>query len=231
VRELNESGEYTALYRIHASSRKEIITGGSCFNIKAKSLRLDDFSRAEMCELYARHTAEREQLFTEHALAAGHCGGDRSGQGAAGGEPRQSHLDQLADKLKEDRVQRVVAPIIQGVDRTLDGSDQDVSYVVDLGLIKRSRQGARIANAIYREVIPRELTLHGAVQPAGELPPILVHHERSPPRYGEADRRLPGVFRENSVSWSDPVLYREWEQKIFRREEQHEGLAITVWGM
>jgi hypothetical protein len=22
-----------------------------------------------------------------------------------------------------------------------------------------------------------------------------------------------------------------WEQKIFRREEQHEGLAITVWGM
>ena len=27
-------------YRIHASSEKEVITGGSAFNIKARSLRL-----------------------------------------------------------------------------------------------------------------------------------------------------------------------------------------------
>ncbi len=43
-------------YRIHASSEKEVITGGSCFNIKAESLRLGDFSVAEMRELYVQRT-------------------------------------------------------------------------------------------------------------------------------------------------------------------------------
>ena len=33
-------------YRIHASAEKEPITGGSCFNVKAESLRLGNFSGA-----------------------------------------------------------------------------------------------------------------------------------------------------------------------------------------
>lgn len=45
-------------YRIHSSRDKEIITGGSAFNIKAKSLRLGDFSKEETASLYRRHTEE-----------------------------------------------------------------------------------------------------------------------------------------------------------------------------
>lgn len=42
-------------YRIH-SSGKEIVTGGSAFNIKAESLRLGNFSQEEIFQLYNQHT-------------------------------------------------------------------------------------------------------------------------------------------------------------------------------
>ncbi len=56
-------------YRIQASSEKGVITGGSAFNIKAKSLRLGDFIRPEVEALLLEHTAETEQRFTPEALA------------------------------------------------------------------------------------------------------------------------------------------------------------------
>ena len=71
---------------------------------------------------------------------------------------RVTHLDQLADKLKEKRVLSVVQPILAGSERTTGSeSSDDTQYVIDLGLIRRTRDGLEIANAIYREVIPREL--------------------------------------------------------------------------
>ena len=51
-------------YRIHASSEKDIITGGSAFNIKAKSLRLGDFDEAETRALLGQHTDETGQVFS-----------------------------------------------------------------------------------------------------------------------------------------------------------------------
>ncbi|MBF0390822.1 MAG: ATP-binding protein, partial [Desulfamplus sp.] len=42
-------------YRIHSSKDKEIITGGSAFNIKAKSLRLGDFIKPEVYNLLENH--------------------------------------------------------------------------------------------------------------------------------------------------------------------------------
>ncbi len=42
---------------------QDIITGGSAFNIKAKSLRLGNFSPDEVNALYAQHTHETGQTF------------------------------------------------------------------------------------------------------------------------------------------------------------------------
>jgi AAA-like domain len=56
-------------YRIHSSKTKEIITGGSAFNIKAESIRLGNFSEAEVNELYDQHTAESGQVFELEARA------------------------------------------------------------------------------------------------------------------------------------------------------------------
>ena len=49
---------------------------------------------------------------------------------------RETHLDQLADKLQEDRVRRVVEPLLSGGDER-PFSARDVEYVRDLGLIAR----------------------------------------------------------------------------------------------
>jgi len=176
-------------YRIYSSAEKTIITGGRAFNIKAKSLRLGNFSRAEMEALYLQHTEETGQVFTSEALvqmweltegqpwlvnALGYevCFEIQAGRDRQ--QPitlslvdeakenlilrRETHLDQLTDKLQEGRVQRVIEPLLAGVDLAQRFQPDDLDYVVDLGLITQERNGQiRIANAIYQEVIPRDL--------------------------------------------------------------------------
>ena len=55
-------------YRIHSHAEAAIITGGSAFNIKAKSLRLGDFTAVEVATLLQEHTTETGQIFTPEAL-------------------------------------------------------------------------------------------------------------------------------------------------------------------
>ena len=50
---------------------------------------------------------------------------------------RQTHLDQLGDKLKEPRVRGVIEPMLTGVIALINSDDAE--YCVDLGLIKCHR--------------------------------------------------------------------------------------------
>lgn len=176
-------------YRIHSSREKAIITGGSAFNIKAESLRMGDFIRAEVEQLFAQHTQETSQIFLPDTLdqlwelsqgqpwlanALGYevcfrmkANRDRSipitpDMVYAAKENlilrKETHLHQLADKLDEARVRRVIEPMLEGTDLEDTVSNDDIQYVIDLGLVRRSGQNAEIANPIYREVIPRQLT-------------------------------------------------------------------------
>ncbi|MDR0893830.1 MAG: AAA-like domain-containing protein, partial [Prevotellaceae bacterium] len=158
-------------YRI-VQSNQEIITGGSAFNIKAKSLRLGNFSKEEIHELYMQHTQATGQVFDEacfpmvweategqpwlvNALAyevteemTESC--DRSVRIT----PemlyrakeniiyrRETHIDILIDKLREDRVRNVIAPILANEEGEVEEQlkEDDIQYVVDLGLIVRSK--------------------------------------------------------------------------------------------
>ena len=175
-------------YRIHASAEKSVITGGSAFNIKAKSLRLGDFTEAEVRALLQQHTDETSQAFAPEALAAvwtltqgqpwlvnalayEACFERRDGRDRR--QPitraqidqakenlilrRVTHLDQLADKLSEDRVRRVIEPMLAGTLMT-NVPEDDRQYLVDLGLLRRDGTGGLVvANPIYREVLPRVL--------------------------------------------------------------------------
>ena len=69
-----------------------------------------------------------------------------------------THLDQLTDKLKEERVRRVIEPMLMGA-RT-QGDESDEQYVFDLGMIRRHERSKVLepANAIYAEVLPRVLS-------------------------------------------------------------------------
>jgi hypothetical protein len=70
---------------------------------------------------------------------------------------RETHLDQLADKLKEERIRRVIEPMLSGEGQPEMVPEDDIWYIEDLGLI--TTQGhLRIANPIYQEIIPRVLT-------------------------------------------------------------------------
>ena len=171
-------------YRIR-STTGEAVSGGSPFNIAAKSLRLGDFTEVETRALMAQHTEETGQRFTEaaqeavwtqtcgqpwlvNALCAGTCFDNKAGRDrsltidaddvhAAREElilSRRTHLDQLAHKLEEERVRRVVVPILSGTEAQHD--DRDLEYARDLGLVATA-DPPRIANPIYREVVPREL--------------------------------------------------------------------------
>jgi hypothetical protein len=227
-------------YRIHSATEKEIITGGSAFNIRAESLRLGDFSRGEMEALYRQHTEETGQEFEGGALDAAwgltrgqpwlvnalayECcfrmavGRDRSRPVTAEMVMdakdnlilrRETHLDQLADKLREDRVRRVIEPMLRGEDLSGKVTNDDLQYVIDLGLICRGPEGPVVANAIYREVIPRQLT--GIVQAGLEA-------RVQPAWYLKADGRLDtdklllafqDFFRENSEAWLERFDYKE----------------------
>ena len=70
---------------------------------------------------------------------------------------RDTHIDDLANKLREERVRRVIEPILTGADKQ-QWSGEDVAYACDLGLVTQDAAGTpHIANRIYAEVLPRHL--------------------------------------------------------------------------
>ncbi len=159
----------------------------SPFNILTKSLTLRAFTRDEVAELYAQHTAETGQAFEPAAIdrafdlsrgqpwlvnalagtAVDELARDRGAAVTAAHIDqakerlilaRVTHLDSLADKLQEARVRRVIEPVLAGQEIDTGVPRDDIDYVTDLGLIARDAAGNLvIANPIYREVIPREL--------------------------------------------------------------------------
>jgi hypothetical protein len=70
---------------------------------------------------------------------------------------QDTHLDSLAERLREERVRSVIEPILSG-DAMPNAPDDDLDLVIDLGLIRSGTNGVTIANPIYQEVIPRVLT-------------------------------------------------------------------------
>ena len=229
-------------YRIHSASTKEIITGGSAFNIKAESLRLGNFTPEEVERLYRQHTAETGQVFDDDVfplvweLTAGqpwlvnalaHQATWNMKEMRDRAKPitveviqqakeelilrRDTHLDQLYDKLTEERVRRVIEPLLAGgeLDANTDLSNE-IQYVIDLGLVARGARGLKISNAIYREVIPRELTAVTQLN--------LESTTRQPAWYVLPDGRLDmrkllaefqQFFRENSEHWVERFDYKE----------------------
>ena len=113
-------------------------------------------------------TQTQGQPWLVNALCAGACFDNKAGRDrsltievddvyAAREElivSRRTHLDQLAHKLEEARVRRVVEPMLSGGEARHHA--RDLEYVRDLGLLAPDSP-PRMANPIYAEVVPREL--------------------------------------------------------------------------
>ena len=223
-------------YRIHSASEGKAIAGGSAFNISAAALRLGDFDRVETEALLGQHTAETgqefepaaiERVYTQtagqpwlvNALCNEACfenpqGRDRSRPITEDDifaaqevliQGRVVHLDQLADKLQEKRVQRVIQPMLSGgVHRSYTA--RDLEYVRDLGLIALDSP-PRIANPIYAEVVPRELTY--ATQEDLLVDPAWYIDEDGALNLDKLLEAFQEFFRENSEHWLKLFQYQE----------------------
>ena len=223
-------------YRIQSTAENSLVLGGSAFNISAESLRLGNFSSAEVEALLMQHTEEtgqpwdadtkaeiwnvtQGQPWLVNALAYEVCFRKETGRDRSQAIPvddirdareqlilrRVVHLDQLAHKLTEDRVRRVIEPLLSGVDKAESIPADDLKYVRDLGLV--SEHGIAIANPIYREVVPRDLTY--TTQEAINADPM-----RYIDRGGNlmVDRLLVSFqqfFREHSEHWVERFQYKE----------------------
>jgi tetratricopeptide (TPR) repeat protein len=223
-------------YRIHSATDKAVITGGSAFNIKAESLRIGDFVQSEIEALNAEETGQafvpaalariwdltRGQPWLVNALGYEVC--FRSKEARDRGLPitlamveqakealilrRDTHLDQLIDKLQEERVRRVMAPLLASAASSDRFHPDDVQYLVDLGLIRRDRAGGiALANPIYQEVVPRELawTLQSGI------PQETAWYLRSdgPLDLSRLLAAFQQFFREHAEHWVERFQYKE----------------------
>jgi hypothetical protein len=166
------------------------IDAGSPFNVKAESLTLSNFTLEDIEELCGQHTEETGQRFSPDAVARSFwwTGGqpflvnaiaaiavdriavDRSVAIDAGTIDeakerlvlsRTTHLDSLAQRLKEPRVAAIVRNVLIGDDpHAIDQTSDDFEYVLDLGLVRRGPEGVEPANPIYREVLARQLSFN-----------------------------------------------------------------------
>lgn len=223
-------------YRIWSEEENQMVLGGSAFNIKAESLRLEDFTCEQIQELLIQHTQETGQRFeaeavslivdlTEgqpwlvNALAYEVCFRkykDRSITITAAMideareeliRRRDTHIDVLTDRLNEPRVKAIIQPILLGDADATQFPPDDVQYCIDLGLIKAGKY--EIANPIYREVLPRALNYTTQMS--------ITNH--SSPMYVEPDGRLNAqklmtafqqFYRENADDFIAHAEYREY---------------------
>ncbi|MBN1167030.1 MAG: AAA-like domain-containing protein [Methanospirillaceae archaeon] len=121
---------------------------------------------------------------------------------------RETHLDQLVDKLQEERVRRVIEPILTGERFEQNFKPDDISYLIDLGLITQERGGAlAIANPIYLEIIPRELSY--TAQSGMTLDTAWYIGADGSIRVNKLLASFQQFFREHSESWTDIAQYKE----------------------
>lgn len=224
-------------YRVWSREEGVYVSTASPFNIKAKSLLLPNFSPEQVANLYGQHTSDTGQLFDKEAVeyafyltqgqpwlvnalafeAAFVLTKDRS-------QPitkevieqakeslikrRDTHIDSLADKLRESRVLPIIDAIIEGQVEVANFDPDAVQYVRELGLIKQTRM--EIANPIYQEIIPRELTtiVSQGLAEKFVLRPGYVRNDGSLDMATLLDA-FSEFYRENSSIWLEKFEYKE----------------------
>jgi len=172
-------------YKI-ASGSSGRLGSSSPFNIKSESLTLRNFTREEIAELYGQHTAETGQVFLPDAidrafyftqgqpwlvnalarqivevLVPDRAEAITVADADAGKEilirRQDTHLDSLAERLREPRIRAILEPMLAG-EPLGDMPDDDLRFAQDIGLVRMTAEGGlEVANPIYREIIVRSL--------------------------------------------------------------------------
>ncbi|MCL2041504.1 MAG: ATP-binding protein [Bacteroidales bacterium] len=230
-------------YKAKIRENKATLGTASPFNIITSSLTLRNFTKEEVAALYQQHTTETGQRFGDAAveLAFEQTQGQPWLVNAIAREiivaqlkkdysinitaamvseaiqtiilRRDVHIDQLLDKLKEERVQKVIEPMITGQGDKIEKFSDDYNYVKDLGLIRLHNETIVAGNPIYAEVIIRTLNYNEQwILTSNEQ-----YSEYEMPKYyknNNVDMNLllqdfQQFWRENSEIWQERFQYKE----------------------
>jgi type II secretory pathway predicted ATPase ExeA len=175
-------------YKAKIRPDSQSLGSASPFNIVTETFTLENFTQEEVAQLYRQHTDETGQRFEEDAvkLAWEQTQGQPWLVNAIARDAivkilqsdftkpvttglvneaiqriildRPTHIDSLLDKLQDERVRRIIEPMILGEGNISKLSD-DFLYTRDLGLI-RVLDDSTVAPAcpIYAEIIVRWLS-------------------------------------------------------------------------
>jgi hypothetical protein len=226
-------------YKAQIRPERETLGSASPFNIVTKTFTLANFTKEEITSLYHQHTEDTGQIFEEDAIdfiyeqTQGqpwlvnavarevivkilHSDYSQPVTAKMADEAiqtiiirRDTHIDSLLERLKEERVRQVIEPILLG--DIVDVMSDDFSYACDLGLIRKTPRKIEPSNPIYAEVIARTLNAN--------LQENLIHNNDTfvVPRYmkeGKIDvdflmRDFQQFWRENSNIWIERFQYKE----------------------
>ncbi|MGE5339916.1 MAG: AAA-like domain-containing protein [Candidatus Omnitrophota bacterium] len=230
-------------YKIKVRDEKRSYGAASPFNIKSDSILMSNFKKEEVFELLDQHTEATGQVFPAevkeeifrltngqpwlvNALARQMI--EKILQFDFSQpitltlltqakiqliQRRDTHLDSLVDKLREDRVRKIVQTIINGENLPFDVMDDDILYVRDLGIVSPSSP-LTFSNPIYAEIIPRVIA-----SPIQESIPEEIQTPRFIKANGQLDMdkllmAFQRFYRRNSGAWLNRFEYRESAQHL-----------------
>ena len=225
-------------YKVKVRKELQSFGTSSPFNVKSDSLFLANFTKTEVARLLEQHTTETGQVFPAavkdeifrltggqpwlvNALARQMVSkileDDFSKEITRALlvqakqqliQRRDTHLDSLVDKLKEDRVKRIAQTIINGENLPFDILDDDIAYVRDLGIVGQT-DPLQFANPIYAEIVPRIMAspMQSSIPKDFGTPWFIDEH-------GKLDmekvlKEFQTYYRRNSGAWLDRYEYKE----------------------
>jgi AAA+ ATPase superfamily predicted ATPase len=228
-------------YKARVRENQETLGTASPFNIISKAMNLRNFTKEEVAMLYSQHTKETGQVFEQDAIElafertngqpwlvnaiANECVEDilkedysKNVTAAMVSQAvntiilrRDVHIDSLLSKLSEDRIKKIIEPMLLGDRGKINRDSDDFLYAKDLGLIRNDRNKIEPANPIYAEVIVRTLSWNTQAELTENGSPYQM------PRYFKNSKidmdyllkDFQTFWRENGAIWKERYEYKE----------------------
>jgi len=228
-------------YKGKIREERDTLGSASPFNIVTKVMTLRDFTKEEVSVLYAQHTEVTGQVFSPEVIDSVYhqtqgqpwlvnavvreivteilesdysksVTQEHVGQAVETIiQRRDTHIDSLLERLKEERVRKVVEPVLTGEEKGFDFTDDDYQYVLDLGLMKNIKGVLKPSNPIYAEVIVRKLgsASQMSMDSSGFPPEAPAYLENGILNMKKLLTDFQQFWRDNSAIWEERFLYKE----------------------
>ena len=227
-------------YKVKIRPDTQSLGSASPFNIVTETYTLKNFTKEEISALYGQHTEETGQIFENKAidLVYEQTQGQPWLVNAIVREVivkmlqsdytqpvtaslvyeaiqtiilrRDAHIDSLLERLKEERVRRVIEPMLYG-ESFYERLSDDYQYVIDLGLIKDIKGNTQPSNPIYGELIARTLSFEAQQKFVLERPntTITCYIKDGKMDMDYLMQDFQQFWRENSDIWIEKFQYKE----------------------